>query len=443
MASTFFAAETAEWYDTTQPGFFSGFLPDANINYAYAGMRLISWFPVVNSRGATYFSADITDEMISSLPFSLANLRHDKGDIIGTVVSAARTDQGIDIVVQIDREAAIAQGLSILDLRAGKCFSRVSVEMTRDPAMCRFLVVDGGYNIIREIPTLAGRKAGIRRTTASDPYLYQGNKVIEAVVPERFTGVGFTPNPSDVGAELYALAADDETEERLLLNPNEAPLAQSQETDMALTPKEIQDLQDKVIALETAIAAKNTESETASTSMADLNTQIAELKALLATKETELASATTEATTLRVEKEKADRETAIDALVAKWELIKATRDDAERVALRETASHACGDDGVIRSFEQAREIEQLRDELAALKAAPVVDQAAIAAAAAADAAAVAAAALAAAAPVVPPVVPETEIADEFTLAADPLVAAGAKLIPMYKGHKVSDLTNLS
>lgn len=441
MASKFYALDSSEWYDTVQPGVFETILPEPNVNYCYAAMRLMSWFPVANSRGATYFSCDISDELIASLPFALANLHHKKDQIVGTIISAARTEQGIDCVVQIDRDAAIAHGLTMQALRAGNAFSRVSVELTRDPAKCRFLVVDDGYNIIRTIPTLAGRKAGVRRTTATDPYLYQGNRVIEAIVPERFTGLGFVPNPSDQSAELYALAADEETEESVLVNPT-APSALLSGDDSPMSVEEIATLEAALARLELELAAANNEKEVASAAHTALEVRLAEITSQLAAKETERASAVDELTVLRTEKDATVREASIVEILAKWEGARACLNDVERLALREQASAACGDDGVIRSVFQDRKIEALEAALAAAPA-PVAVDPAIAAAAAAEAAAAEATAAAAAAAAEAAAKLEGEVADEFVPVEDPLVKAGAKLVPTYKGHKTSDLNKLS
>jgi len=423
MASKFYATDSKDWYDTVQPGYFDeSMLPEPNVSYCYAGMRLISWFPVANSKGATYFSEDISDELIASLPFSLANLRHEKSTIIGTIIRAARTSQGIDCVVQIDREAAIAQGLNLQALRAGNAFSRVSVELIRDPARSRFLVIDDGYNILREIPTIAGRKINVRRTTVNDPYLYQGNRVIEAIVPELFTGLGFVPNPSDQSAELYALAADDETDETVLVN-QPAPSALTSE-DSIMSVDEAQKLQEAIERLEAELATVKTEKETASAAFTDLEAKLVELTTKLTAIETEHASTVDELTTLRTEKEVAAREVSINEILAKWESARACANDEERSALREQASAACGDDGVIRSVFQDRKIEALEAALAANAEEAPAEEAPAEEAPAAE--------------------PEAELAhDEFVTPVDPLVDLGNKIVPMYKGIKVSDLNKLS
>jgi len=206
--------DTAEWFETVQPGVLSLELPPPDTDYCFAATRLLSWFPVVNENGATFFNEDVTNEMLDNAVGTLANLRHDKADVIGTIHKVARTDQGLEIIVRIDREAASLQGMDAEDMRAGNYFSHVSVELTRDTPKSKYYLVDDEYNVKYEIPTLAARKQGLRRTTDADPYRFQGCRVVERVAPKRFTGVGFVPNPADPNAELYALHANKGAQEK-------------------------------------------------------------------------------------------------------------------------------------------------------------------------------------------------------------------------------------
>lgn len=204
-----------EWHDEFQdlPTMIS--LPEANEDYAYAAMRLMSWFPVINVRGATYFPEDITDELLQSLLGVQANLEHDKARVVGSIVGYLKTDDGVDVAVRIDREQADLQNLDINAMREDGYFSRCSLELSRDPDKSQHIVYDDGMNILRSIPTRAARQQGIRRTTAIDPYRLQGNRVAERLVPKRFTGLGLVHNPADKTSELYSVAASADSEETL------------------------------------------------------------------------------------------------------------------------------------------------------------------------------------------------------------------------------------
>lgn len=216
---------TREWFDTAQAGSSSIKLPEPDIDYCYAAARLLSFFPVVNSKGATYFPEDIDDALLQTLIGKQANLEHDKTRIIGTICSASQTDDGIDIGVRVDRECAELQGLDVTDMRSGHYFSHVSVELTKDMDDSWFLAVDDGFNVIQAIPVSIGRSMNIRRTTARDPYKFRGHRVVERIKPARFTGVGFVPNPADKTAALFAVSADDKTEDTMKSAPQSVPSA--------------------------------------------------------------------------------------------------------------------------------------------------------------------------------------------------------------------------
>lgn len=211
-----------EWYDTSQvPGAPTNIsLPEPDEDYAYASARLLSWFPVINSKGATYFQEDFDYDLLQTLVGKQANLQHDKTRIIGTIFAFDVTPEGIDIGVRIDRECADLQGMSLDDLRSGNYFDSVSVELTRDPTHSWFMAVDDGFNVVNKIPVNTGRNQGIRRTTVADPYKLMGNRVVERIKPARFTGVGFVPNPADATAKLFSVAASDDSEDKPRTSPD-------------------------------------------------------------------------------------------------------------------------------------------------------------------------------------------------------------------------------
>ena len=201
---------SAEWFDVDQSGSSRIELPAPDSDYAYAAARLLSWYPVINTRGATYEPEDLDDELLSTLIGKQVNLEHDKlTQVIGSVISYLKTEDGVDIGIRIDREQAAFHGLEMADMQSGNFFSRCSLEVSRDPAQSQFYAYDEGFNVKRRIPSESGAEQGIRRTTVYDPFTLQGLKVAERIKPARFTGVGLVPIPADKTSRIYAVTASD------------------------------------------------------------------------------------------------------------------------------------------------------------------------------------------------------------------------------------------
>lgn len=371
---------TREWFDTEQVGPLAFELPEPDIDYAYAAARLLSFYPIVNSKGATYFPDDIDDELLGTLVGKQANLEHDKTRIVGTIFAYRRTDEGIDIGVRIDRECANLQGMDLEEMRSGNYFSHVSVELTKDPEQSWYLGVDDGFNIVSKVPVLAGREQGIRRTTRSDPYMLMGNRVVERIKPARFTGVGFVPNPADKTAALYAVAASDDSvdKEKPPVDGGEPQSANADDSIMENESMNEAELKARIEALESDVARLTTEKEQASTEATNRVTEIqAELdaaKAALAAKETELASVTSERDQLVTEKETAAREARVNTLVDELVAILPAKDDAELATLRETAAQYIDEHGVIHSMKLERRNAALEAKIAELTAAPAPEE---------------------------------------------------------------------
>lgn len=207
-------ASATEWLDQEQAGSAAIELPEPDEDYLYAGARLLSFWPVVNSRGATYEREDFSEDSLNTLLGKQVNLTHDKlNKVIGSIIGYKVQPDGIDIAMRIDREQANFHGLEPEDMRKGNYFSQCSLELTKDPDGSHFYAYDDGYNIKQSIPVMTGRRMGIRRTRESDPYMLQGMKVAERIKPARFTGVGLVPRPADATAQLYAVKADEGDEE--------------------------------------------------------------------------------------------------------------------------------------------------------------------------------------------------------------------------------------
>jgi hypothetical protein len=382
---------TKEWFDETQDGKVKIALPEADGDYMYTATRLLSWYPIVNSRGATYEKEDFDADLLGTLIGKQANLTHDKSKVIGSIFAVVANDEGIDIGVRIDREQADIHGLDEADLKEGQCFSQVSVELTKDPSESVFYAYDDEFNVLRQIPVLKGRNQGIRRTTEADPYRLQGHRVAERIKPARFTGVGFVPNPADKTAKLYAVAASDDAEDTPKAVPEPAKKRAESHTqassdavtkETTMSDEEIKAIQTKVAELEAQVQEMNAQRETAAAEVAGGAAKIAALEAQL----TEIAA---ERDALKSEKEVAAREARIDALLAELEAIRPAKDDEARVALREKAAMACDDNGTIHVLKLELENEALKAKLDEAVAASAVNADAVAAADAAVAAAAA------------------------------------------------------
>lgn len=446
-----------EWFDTEYAGEISSIdLPEPDEDYVFVAMRLFSFWPIVNSRGATFDREDFSADILETLIGKQVNLEHDGLEqVVGSVISYATTDDGVDIGVRIDREQAAHHGLDVKDMRGGY-FSHCSLELTRDPANSQYIAYDDGFNIQKSIPVLTGRRMGIRRTTARDPYNFQGYKVAERLKPKRFTGVGLVPVPADSTAALYRVKASDgeDEEERieslnhvdedfieLLPEDMDAIVAfeseeAASEKPKALTPgknhadpgyqpdrrpryqldspehvrsaakffgiasyrakytpaqrahidakiaaakkrfgigdsekaaaltlgenptmstEALDLLQEKVATLEAAVKSLTTDKETASAEASTAKTRVTELETRVQELETELASANETVRELREEKEKAAAEAKVDSLMTELHEIHPIADE-ERENLREQASHACDNDGVIRALRAERKV---------------------------------------------------------------------------------------
>lgn len=357
---------TEEWFDSDAASSSKIVLPEPDEDYLYAATRLLSWYPVINSKGATYEPEDFSKKLLDTLIGKQANLEHDKTRVVGSIFSYERTQDGIDIGIRVDREQAELQGLDPVEMMQGNYFSHVSVELSKDPGQSKFYCYDEAFSIKRTFPVLKGRDMGLRRTTAHDPFVFQGHRVAERIMPARFTGVGFVPNPADTTAQLYAVAADDTSEDRpkLAITTASSDAANSTKED-AMSEAERKAIQDKVEELEVAIKNLREEKEAAAT---ESKTAVELAVATLAAKEVELASVIVERDALKSEKELAARELVIETLLSELIAIHPVEGDEAKAALREKATAACGDDGVIRVLKLERTNDSLVAKLAVLEA---------------------------------------------------------------------------
>ena len=168
--------DTSDWFDSSQagptPSSIVAELPAANDDYAYAAIRLFSWFPIVNSKGAAFDAGLLNKESLDTLIGKQINLKHDKTAVVGNIKKYISHDDGVHVVAEIDREQALLQGLDLNKMREGSYFSSASVEVTRDLDKGVFYIYDDNFKIVRKLPLADGEQAGVRRTTALDPFKY-------------------------------------------------------------------------------------------------------------------------------------------------------------------------------------------------------------------------------------------------------------------------------
>src|SRR3972149_672395 len=136
-------------------------LPKPTQTKVHVAFRLLSFDPVVNQRGDSFKSEDVTDEAISSLVgspiFANASLTDHfersgvRGLQVGSVIDAKRDDVGILGVAAIQRSALRKLGINPLDL--AKKYA-VSMETLFTPDEARYKV--GKRVLSREEAVAAG-----------------------------------------------------------------------------------------------------------------------------------------------------------------------------------------------------------------------------------------------------------------------------------------------
>lgn len=213
--------DSSEWFESVPyiSGVFKDSIPEPNLDYFYAAFKLCSEWPLINYKGVSYLPEDLTKEVAESAVHAQVNLRHKKlSQVVGTVIACEKADDGLEVLIRFDRDQAGFHGLDPEDMKPGNIFSSVSLELSKDIQDSQFYIIDDKYNILKKLPYVKGIQQGIRRTdnSSKDLYYYQDKyRVVEMIKPLRITGVGLVPNPADPQAQVYAVAADTTSEERL------------------------------------------------------------------------------------------------------------------------------------------------------------------------------------------------------------------------------------
>ena len=321
---------------------------EANEDYFYAAYRLLSWFPVINVWGKTYFSEDINDDVMATVTGAEVDLLHDQSRIVGVIQAAAKTSDGLDVLMRFKRSALAAHDVSVEDIRDS--FNKCSLELTKNPNDCDFLVLSDNLTIERTIPMLSGLSVGMRPTSSNDdsPFYFQSKRVVERVRPTRFTGVGILNNPADKTAVNYGIVASDGSVKPLdPIAPASESVGEPHNKDAHMDPKEVETLKAELEAVKaqlvTFTSEQASETQRLATVANSLNEKIAELT-------TELAASKKMNDALMLEKMKKVKEEKASALFQQFSDILAPITEADKALYREKASSATDNDGVIREF---------------------------------------------------------------------------------------------
>jgi hypothetical protein len=206
--------------------------------------RILAWFPQVNANGFATLSEDVPDSMISTLVGSTVDLEHVKkgfgqtsmlvpkenNTVCGSIVEAARTDEGIDISTKLERSLISAFGFTPADFEPGiGVLSAFSQEMDFLPSEGSYIVVDKSdpSKILEKIPYADGLAAGLpdvadgvgpsRMVAGTWQYTFKdGNPVYFAAKPSSFVGVGHVAKPADPTALTYRMVANERGEKKLV-----------------------------------------------------------------------------------------------------------------------------------------------------------------------------------------------------------------------------------
>jgi hypothetical protein len=320
---------------------------EANEDYVFLAYRLLSWFPVINVHGKTYFPDDIESDVLNTLVGSEVNLFHDPSKIIGVVADAKTTQDGLDVLIRLKRSAVESQNIELNDIV--NLLNKCSLELRKVPEQSDYLVLNDDLSVDRTIPSLMGQRSGMKPTSPNDPvpFLYRGQqRVVERVKPSRFTGVGLLNNPADTTALGYGIVASDNIPESPVA-PVQEPVGESENKDTHMdldkALSELKDAQVKLASYETEHASSKSEIDRLKTEFA------AAQKELEAAKE-EAAGWQKNAKDLQAEKDALKKKEKASAILSDFIAVLPPKDDADKARYEERAAAACDDNGVIREF---------------------------------------------------------------------------------------------
>lgn len=198
-------------------------VPPSNTEHVYTTGRAFSFWPVVNGNGATWFEEEIQklyanhDDPNLTFKGKLVNLDHSVGSGKGSMIIGVTLQEkyiagvGVDVLNQLDRRALDDHGIKASDFAANGDYSKQSIEINCDRSASRFIVmVAPNSTKLSDQKVYSAEEAanmGLRRGE-----LYDGKyKIVEACVPRRFRGVAMVSNPADTTAQVFDVAAKQES----------------------------------------------------------------------------------------------------------------------------------------------------------------------------------------------------------------------------------------
>jgi hypothetical protein len=194
-------------------------VPPSNTEHAYTVGRAMSFWPVVNGNGATWFEEEISklyangDDPNLTFKGKLVNIDHSVGRGRGSIIIGVTLQEkyiagvGVDVLNQLDKRCLADHGLVPEDFAMNGDYSKQSVEINCDRSLSKFIVMlKPNSTRIEDQKVYSAEEAatmGLQRGT-----LYDGKyRVVEACVPRRIRGVAMVGNPADTTAQVFDIAA--------------------------------------------------------------------------------------------------------------------------------------------------------------------------------------------------------------------------------------------
>ena len=202
--------------------------PQATPTHFFTAGKVLSFFPVCNENGMTFFKDDVPDDMVNTLVGSTVDIQHVKpgynitdsaikgsNATIGAITEARKTADGIEIVTKLERTVVSAMGFSPEDFEPGVGrFAKYSQECDYRTSEARFIAVDKSdpSKVVATLDYADGIERGLRPSAVGhdgkwDYCLLDGNPVFLAVKPVSFSGAGHVANPADPSAQTFKMAA--------------------------------------------------------------------------------------------------------------------------------------------------------------------------------------------------------------------------------------------
>ncbi len=202
--------------------------PEADDSFSYLVGRAVTAYPEINGNNASFVEEDFgltrglkqfigTDK---GFKFGLANANHSVGPgksnmVLGSIREDVWADNGVDLIVQIDKRACEAYSVEPEDFMESGGLNSFSIEIACDRDRSTFVAMTNPASQKLEDQTIftaeEAAQKGIRRTSFAEPdtFLYDDKyMVVELCSPIRCRGVAVLPDPADKTANVYEVAAN-------------------------------------------------------------------------------------------------------------------------------------------------------------------------------------------------------------------------------------------